>query len=93
MNKQTFLGADGHLLAKQIHIAMDNDNLDLLLLHENDDALGGCEFGRRVGGGLPHASCMLLRRLACVLVGIGHACAHVLTYTHERCSEIPLFEL
>ena len=46
LNKHTFLDKVGSQLAAQLRAVQQRNPHAILLLHENDDALGGCEFGR-----------------------------------------------
>ena len=45
LNNETFLGEDGEHLGEQV-CAARRRQLDILLVHENVDQLGGCEFSR-----------------------------------------------
>jgi len=45
LNKNTYLGQDGKRLADQIALAL-GAGVVIFMVHENDEALGGCEFGR-----------------------------------------------
>ena len=45
LNDQTFLGEDGERLGEQV-CAARRRQLDILLVHENVEQLGGCEFSR-----------------------------------------------
>jgi len=46
LNNDTFLGIDGKYLADQIRSVKNALGVVILMVHENDKKLGGCEFGR-----------------------------------------------
>ena len=46
LNECTFLDDAGELLAKQVRAMREQDPRCILLVHENNAALGGCEFSR-----------------------------------------------
>ena len=46
LNKRTFLDEAGEQLAVEVREVQQLNPRAILLLHENDHALGGCEFGR-----------------------------------------------
>ena len=46
LNERTFLDDAGELLAEQVRAMHEQDPRSILLVHECDAALGGCEFGR-----------------------------------------------
>jgi len=46
LNHKTFVGEPGVRLASQIRAVLEHKRSSILLLHENEEAHGGCEFGR-----------------------------------------------
>ena len=46
LNERTFIDDAGELLAEQVRAVHEQDTRSILLVHENDAALGGCEFSR-----------------------------------------------
>ena len=44
LNEQTYLGEAGGRLAEQLHVARAGD-VKVVMVHENDAARGGCDFG------------------------------------------------
>ena len=44
LNKDTFVGRDGQKLAQEVRRVRSSSNIPIVLLHENDPALGGCTF-------------------------------------------------
>ena len=46
LNVRTFVGAEGKRLADTMREVLEEGRLKLLLVHELDEAAGGCEFGR-----------------------------------------------
>ena len=45
LNEDTFVGAEGELFADEVRCALAN-GFPMVMVHENDDAAGGCEFAR-----------------------------------------------
>jgi hypothetical protein len=45
LNNRTFSGTDGEILAGEIREARTR-GYEIVLVHENDEALGGCPFAR-----------------------------------------------
>ena len=45
LNNDTFVGPEGEALADEVRAALKVD-MPLLMLHENDEANGGCPFAR-----------------------------------------------
>ena len=45
LSEHTFVGEDGQRLADEVRAARVA-NMDIAMVHENDRALNGCEFGR-----------------------------------------------
>ena len=46
LNDRTFLDEDGELFANQVRAMHEQDPRQILMVHETDPALGGCEFER-----------------------------------------------
>ena len=45
LNEDTFVGAEGELFADEVRCALAN-GFPIVMVHENDEAAGGCEFAR-----------------------------------------------
>ena len=54
LNDQTYLGEEGERLAEELRkVRAANGNVRVLMVHENDDTRGGCDFGTFFDGRTP----------------------------------------